>query len=103
MNNGDAGRVIARAGDTRDAGPIPVSGGEGPSPVHCLRNTIIDGWSPGQGELLHSASTNTAMTLLSSCFIAKVQYLNIEKLFYPIYFHVFKMQLSHVLQLCAKV
>ena len=65
MNNGDAGRVIARAGagDTRDARPIPVSGGEGPSPAHCLRNTIIDGWSPGQGVLLHSASINTAMTL----------------------------------------
>ena len=65
MNNGDAGRVIARAraGDTRDAGPIPVSGGEGPSPVHCLRNTIYDGWSPGQGVLLHNASINTAMTL----------------------------------------
>ena len=43
--------MIVRAGDTRDAGPIPVSGGRmggGAQPVHCLRNTINDGWSPGR-------------------------------------------------------
>ena len=56
----------SRGRDTRDAGPIPVSGGRmggGAQPVHCLRNTINDGWSPGRGVLLPGASTNTAMTL----------------------------------------
>ena len=62
MNNGDAGRVIAGAGTREMPARYPCLGG-GAQPVHCLRNTINDGWSPGRGVLLHSASTNTAMTL----------------------------------------
>ena len=62
MNTGDAGRVIAGAGTREMPARYPCLGG-GAQPVHCLRNTINDGWSPGQGVLLPGASTNTAMTL----------------------------------------
>ena len=58
MNTGDAGRVIAGQGTREMPGRYPCLGGGlegGAQPVHCLRNTINDGWSSGRGVLLHSA------------------------------------------------